>query len=135
MKNYLDHEDKVKYIDGLLARSQDWQWFIDLLQETFDIHDVASWAEYESNIKPARDVLSYFFKVQEVSEISWNFSKTEFAELWAIARFYSGALGFEECRSMMTTNLGKLMLFCIWITKLENTGLQSSAKYIRYPHS
>lgn len=130
MKNYLEHEDKVKYIDGLLARSQDWQWFIDLLQETFDIHDVASWAEYESNIKPTRDVLSYFVKVQEVSEVSWKLSKTEFAELWAIARFYSGALGFEECRSMMTTNLGKLMLFCIWITKLENAGLQSNAKYI-----
>ena len=130
MKNYLDHEDKVKYIDGLLARSQDWQWFIDLLQETFDIHDVASWAEYESNLKPTQDVLSYFVKVQEVSEMSWKLSKTEFAELWAIARFYSGALGFEECRSMTTTNLGKLVLFCIWITKLENAGLQSNAKYI-----
>ena len=27
--NYLEHEKTVKYVDGLLAHSQDWQWMID----------------------------------------------------------------------------------------------------------
>lgn len=47
MKNYLDHNDKVKYVDGLLSHSQEWQWFIDLLIKSFDIHEINSWDDYE----------------------------------------------------------------------------------------
>ena len=31
MKNYLEHETEVKYVDGILAKSQDWQWLIEII--------------------------------------------------------------------------------------------------------
>ena len=30
LRNYLDHKDEVKYVDGLLANSQEWNWFIEM---------------------------------------------------------------------------------------------------------
>ncbi len=130
MKNYLDHSDKVKYVDGLLAHSQDWQWFIDLLQESFDIHELSSWTEYEASNRPIHDVFSYFVKVLEVSDKNWQFSKPEFLEVWEIARFYIGGQEIEECSTKVTTICGKLTLFCIWITKIGNIGCTSDSKYI-----
>ena len=31
--NYLEHETEVKYVDGLLAHSQEWQWLIEKLKK------------------------------------------------------------------------------------------------------
>ena len=68
MKNYLEHADKVKYVDGLLAHSQQWQWFIDLIQDTFEITAINSWNEYESCNRHLQDVFGYFIRIQEVSD-------------------------------------------------------------------
>ena len=35
MRNYLDHKDEVRYIDGLLANSQEWNWFIELVESNY----------------------------------------------------------------------------------------------------
>ena len=120
MKNYLEHNDKVKYVDGLLAHSQQWQWFIDLIQDTFEITSINSWNEYENCNRHLQDVFDYFIKIQEVSDGFWSFSKIEFSELWEIAGFFLGKYTFVECSSKITTTYGKLMLFCTWITKLGN---------------
>ena len=35
--NYYEHEIKVKFIDGVLAHEQDWEWFIQHTENTFDV--------------------------------------------------------------------------------------------------
>ena len=40
MKNYLEHNDEVKYVDGLLENSQEWDWFIELVESNFDFEDI-----------------------------------------------------------------------------------------------
>ena len=37
--NYLEHKTQVKFVDGLLAQSQEWQWLIDEIQERFEIKE------------------------------------------------------------------------------------------------
>lgn len=44
--NYLEHKTQVKYVDGLLAHSQEWQWLIDEIQERFEIKEITSWEQY-----------------------------------------------------------------------------------------
>ena len=46
--NYLKHSIKVKYIDGLLAREQEWQWFVECIEKNYDISDIDTWNEYLS---------------------------------------------------------------------------------------
>ena len=33
MKNYFDHDIKVKFFDNILEHSDDWQWFIDEIEK------------------------------------------------------------------------------------------------------
>lgn len=106
MKNYIDHENKVKYMDGLLAHSQEWQWFIDLIHETFEIHDVKTWEEYENCNRNISDIFGCFVKIQGVSDGEWLFPKLELADTWEIARFFNGVLSFDECATRIKTTYG-----------------------------
>ena len=130
MKNYLEHDEKVKYVDGLLDHSQQWQWFIDLVHDTFEVEEINSWEDFENSNQPLREVFGYFVKIQEISNGTWTFSKREFNELWDIASYFLGKSTLEECSLKIETTLGKTMLFCTWITKLGNASQPSPTAYI-----
>ena len=46
MKNYIEHDIRVKHIDGLLSHSQDWGWFFQCIEKDFDLEDITSWEEF-----------------------------------------------------------------------------------------
>lgn len=58
--NYLEHETQVKFVDGLLAQSQEWQWLIDEIQERFEIKEITSWEQYIAESVSIRNVFEYF---------------------------------------------------------------------------
>ena len=66
--NYLEHETEVKYVDGLLAHSQEWQWLIEKIQERFEVKEVDSWEEYLNESIAMRKMFQYFVKVLEVCD-------------------------------------------------------------------
>lgn len=39
--DYLEYKTQVKYVDSLLAHSQEWQWLVDEIQEKFEIKEIA----------------------------------------------------------------------------------------------
>ena len=43
---YLDHEEQVKFVDGVLAHSQEWQWLIDIIGEKAEFKDIDSWGDF-----------------------------------------------------------------------------------------
>lgn len=118
--NYLEHKIKVRYGDGLLAHSQEWKWFIDEIEKNFEIKEITSWKQYLSECGPIGNVLGYFVKILNVCNKSWTFTKKEFEEIWEVARFYIGSIDVNECIDKISNNQCKLLLFCVWITKLEN---------------
>ena len=58
--NYLEHKTQVKFVDGLLAQSQEWQWLIDEIQERFEIKEITSWEQYIAESVSIRNVFEYF---------------------------------------------------------------------------
>ena len=60
--NYLEHKTQVKYVDGLLAHSQEWQWLIDEIQERFEIKEITSWEQNIAESVCIRNVFGYFVK-------------------------------------------------------------------------
>ena len=48
MKNYFEHKEQVKYVDGLLTNNQEWQWIIKYIEENFTLDDVSNWAEFQT---------------------------------------------------------------------------------------
>ena len=85
--NYLEHEDKVKYIDGLLAREQEWQWFVECIEKSFNLSDVNSWNEYLNRNKAIRDVYSYFVKVLEVCDKEWTVETEVLKEIIIVSKY------------------------------------------------
>ncbi len=131
--NYLEHEKTVKYVDGLLAHSQDWQWMIDEIEGCFEIKEVHSWKQYLGEYGPMRTVFEYFVKILQVCDKNWIFSKKEFEEIWEIAKFYIGSISANECKDKVSKIQCKLFFFCVWITKLENadnTMASNEKKYL-----
>jgi len=120
MKNYLEHENKVKYIDGLLAREQEWQWFIDCIEESFELKEINSWSEYLDRNKAARDIYSYFINILEVCDKEWIVKNEILKDIIVVSRFYLGIVDANFCKEALQSNVGKLLFLSIWVTKLEN---------------
>ncbi len=118
--NYLEHEDKVKYIDGLLAREQEWQWFVACIEKNFNLSDINSWSEYLNRNKAIRDVYSYFVKVSEICDKEWIIETEVLKEIIIVSRYFLGILDTDYCITSLQTNVGRLLFLTIWLTKLEN---------------
>lgn len=124
--NYLEHEDKVKYIDGLLAREQEWQWFVECIEKSFNMSDVSTWNEYLSRNKAIRDVYSYFVKVIEICNKEWNVEAEVLQEVIIVSKYYLGIVDTDYCMTSLKSNVGRLLFLTIWLTKLENQDNQTT---------
>lgn len=121
MKNYIEHDIRVKYIDGLLSHSQDWGWFVQCIEQDFDLEDITSWGEFRSTYSRLSDVYSSFVKISEISDVPPKPKSALLADMQKIASFFIGRLDKHECNETITTNFGHLLFFIVYITKLENS--------------
>lgn len=120
MKNYLEHENKVKYVDGLLAREQEWQWFVECIEECYELSDVNSWSEYLDRNKNVREIYSYFVNILGVCDKGWIVEAGVLNDIIKVARFYLGIVDVDACKVALESNVGKFLFLTIWVTKLEN---------------
>lgn len=119
--HYLEHETEVKFYDGFLEKSQDWQWFIDEIEQNYKIDITNSWENFVNKSYSARDVLSYFVKILQVCNKEWNFKNAIFKEIWEISKYFLGSITLNDCKGQLNTKDSKILLLCVWITKLINS--------------
>lgn len=55
--NYFDHEENVKFVDGILEYSQEWQWLFDYIDKRYVFEEPKSWHEFVDNSYSIRDQL------------------------------------------------------------------------------
>ena len=121
MKNYLEHETEVKYVDGILAKSQDWQWLIEIIENDYDLDDIFSYAEFQQKNGPIRRLLGNFLKILEVSDKKLDISKPVLNDTYNVARFSIGAMSVDSAIKNITTNMGRILFLIVWLTKIENS--------------
>ncbi len=121
MKNYLEHETEVKYVDGILAKSQDWQWLIEIIENDYDLEDISSYAEFQQKNGPIRRLLGNFLKILEVSDKKLEISKPVLNDTYNVARFSIGAMSVDCAIKNITTNMGRILFLIVWLTKIENS--------------
>lgn len=123
--NYLEHNIKVKYMDGLLARTQEWQWFVECIEKNYNLSDINTWNEYLSKNKAIRDVYSYFVKIIEICDKEWNVKTEVLNEVIIVSKYYLGIVNTDYCIALLKSNIGRLLFLSIWLTKLENKDNQT----------
>ena len=121
MKNYLEHETEVKFIDGILSKSQEWQWFINCVETDFELEDVSTYEEFKQKNGYLRRLLGNFLKMLEVSDKELEITKPILLDIYNISRFSIGAATVNETQNNTVTNFGRILLVIVWMTKMENT--------------
>ncbi len=128
MKNYIEHEIKVKFLDEYYAKNTEWTWFIEYVEENFETEDIHSWNEFNDRHRHLQDVYLFFMKIIEVSEQNICSENVVVKDIFHVARFGGGKNNVDTTIQAVKSNYGKLLLLIVWITKLEN--LSNNTDYL-----
>ena len=118
--NYFDHEENVKFVDGILEYSQEWQWLFDYIDKRYVFEEPKSWHEFVDNSYSIRELIVRFEKIRNVCAKEWIINNSIIKEGWELAKFYNGRIDIVTCLISINSFTGKLMLLVLWITKLLN---------------
>lgn len=119
MRNYIEHEVLVKYQEGILSQSQDWQWFIDYVEENYDWEDISTYKEYLNRTEYEK-LYGNFIRIIEITDNNFLFRNRILEEIWIIAKFYCNKYGLKELKNILIYQYSKILFLNIWLTKLEN---------------
>ncbi len=120
MKDYFEHSVKVKCIDRILAKEQDWNWFIEYIEGNFDLNDIGDWNEFEQKYSVIKDIFDYFSRIAGINNVQIKINNSLLQEIYFISNYNIGNITKEEVQKLILSNFSKILFFIIWITKLEN---------------
>lgn len=118
MKNYLEHDDKVRFVEALLSKSQDWRWFIELIEETYEINEITTYEGFEKEKSNIFELIQKFYDILTVCDVFFNSDTTFILELQYLSRFRKGIISEEDCLKNINSNWGKIVYLYILVTKL-----------------
>lgn len=127
-KNYLEHEIYVKFVDGILEQNQNWQWFIEYIEDNYNLSDVGSYIEYQNRSNSLIRILRNFTNILEICDSNFQFKTILLQEIYEISKYYVGAMEREKCEKKLSSEFSKVLLLSVWLTKLQNSG--NNSKYI-----
>ena len=119
MRNYIKHEILVKYQEGILSQSKDWQWFIDYVEENYDFEDISTYKEY-LNRNEYEKLYGNFTRIIDIADSNFVFKNRLLEEIWIIAKFYCNKYDLNELKNILIYQYSKILFLNIWLTKLEN---------------
>ena len=95
MKKYIEHETKVKYVDGLLSKSQDWEWFLDYLTANFEYNiPINSYEEFKAGFAEISEVFECLIKINKIFDL--EIENSDIVQLNDIAKFYLNKIKYED---------------------------------------
>lgn len=128
-KNYIEHEERVKIIDGILENSHSWQWLVDYIEDNFDLCDITSWQEFLSMTNRLRDVYSFLIRIINNTDSVGEISSAVLADLFSVAKYYLGKSPSEDKSPILLSEFGKILYLVVFITKHENAENNTSYLY------
>lgn len=120
MKNYFEHDVKVKIQENFLSKSSDWQWLIDYIQEKFDLSDISDMAGYESTYSKLREVYTYFIRITDYTEATFEISNNLISDICIIAQLFNSKKNIAEVKNNLKSVFGRILFIFAYITKIEN---------------
>ena len=125
---YFEHDLSVKIMDNILAKTEEWDWFIDYI-ETQDIDfSISSFDDFFRLKIEIDDLFLYFIKIREYYSGNLEIHSQWLLDLDALSLFYTGYLTISEvCCSNDFFKIFKLLILC---GKIYSVG--KSEKHIIY---
>lgn len=120
VRNYLEHKEKVKFMEAVFNKDYEWQWFIDCIEENFEIVEVKSFEQYMEQWQSIEEIFLHFIKIIENKPTKLKFKESSIKEIYLIAEYYQGIKSRAEVQLELTFKFTKILLLIVWITKIEN---------------
>lgn len=122
MKNYFDHEIKVRYIDELLNHSLNWQWLINETENAFDYFgsNVSNYMQFKEVYSNLCQPYKYLAKINSIGSIKLVFKESWMQQLNYIALMYNGKLAFEDIWELLSDDFFRFFSIVSYVTKLFN---------------
>lgn len=131
MSNYIEHEQKVKYIDGILNKSTDWQWFIDYIEKEFEIDfSLFSFDDFNSIYFKIHEIFESLNKINEIVEGNFIVRKDWLDIINQLSLYYLGLKDYEQCS--FNTDFEKTFFLLIYLAKIASESIYSDTKYLIY---
>ncbi len=97
MNNQIERNIREKYIENLLKNSQDWEWYINYLEENFDInYEVNSLDDFKKCYVDISDAFDSILRINRSLEKELPISKLWLKTLNEISLFYLGKIDYSE---------------------------------------
>ncbi len=127
-KNYFEHEIQVKYVDNLLSKSTDWNWFIDYLEENFEVDfTIANSTDFFNVFSEVKDVFVHLNKIHEiVDDIKIN--QDWLKDIDMVSRYYVGILEYNK----LSFNNDFIQLLVLYVFSAKIINEKSELKYLIY---
>ena len=126
-KNYLEHDTKVRIIDGIISHDNNWDWLISSIVDDYNLNDIDSWSAFVTKYNYIKELYSFFIRIIESCELDIKTENSLISDLIIIARYFVGCIN-EPQLSVINTKFGKVLLLIVKITKIENSAI--GTKYI-----
>lgn len=125
--NYFEHEQKVKYIDGILAKSQDWDWLIEYIENNFEIDfSMNSFDSFRSIYFEIDDIFGYFNSINEYINNELDINEQWLYSIYELSLYYVGRKNYNDLN--LSNDFLKVFELLIYLAKLFNE--TNERKYI-----
>lgn len=134
MKNYIDHEIKVKFNDGIYERSKDWQWFIAALERdfTYDNFVISTWDDYLKIYRDVSEIYDCFIKINQISNFKLKFTKSWLQKIYLISLIFNKKKDISAVWDKMEDDFFKLFALIVFTTTLHNNANPEKYLYSTY---
>ncbi len=115
--SYYEHEIKVKAIENVLSRTQDWDWFFSYTEERFEPNiSVNSFQDAIDAFNEVHEVFELLCRIREITDKEYSISKDWLKELDQLALYYTAKINIASV--CVNSDFSKILLTNIYSGKI-----------------
>lgn len=117
--NYYEHKTRVKAIENILSRSQEWNWFFSYTEERFKPNiNINSFQEALDVFSEVHEIFELLCKIREITDREYLISKDWLKELDQLALYYTSKININLVS--VNSDFSKILLTNIYSGKIYN---------------
>ena len=117
--NFFEHETKVKYIEGVLSKSQNWDWLIAYIEDRFNVDlSINSFDDFWEVFSEIEDIYRYFNSINQYIETELVINQKWLQIIYDFSLYYIGRKVRSELK--LHTDFAKVFELLIYLAKLNN---------------
>ncbi|MHB1154598.1 MAG: hypothetical protein ACYC00_20005 [Eubacteriales bacterium] len=119
-KNYFEHETQVKYVEGLLSNSDQWQWLIEYIENNFQVKtEIDSFESFTNCFRTIHEVYFHLIKIREISpDCTLLFSQLWLEQLYKVAGIFIGKIPL--IKNDFNSDFFNILAITVYTTRLIN---------------